>query len=112
MKKNIVALFTLFLLGILSACSIHKVDIQQGNIISQEMMAQLKTGMNRSEVEQLMGRPMIIDPFRTDRWDYIHSFQSGKDDAPRKQYRVTLFFEGEQLVHIDSELPEEGLPER
>jgi len=112
MKKNIAATFTLFLLGFLSACSIHKVDIQQGNIVSQEMMAQLTTGMKRAEVERLMGRPMIIDPFRHDRWDYLHTFKSGKGDAPRKQYRVTLFFDGERLARIDSEIPPEGLPER
>jgi len=112
MKNNFTIALSLFFLVLSSGCSIHKVDIQQGNIVSQEMMSQLKVGMKQDEIERLMGRPMIIDPFRKDRWDYVHTFKSGKNDEPRSQYRVTLFFDGETLNRIDSKLPAEGLPLR
>lgn len=112
MKNNFAVILSLLMLALGSGCSIHKIDIQQGNIVSQEMMAQLKVGMKRDEIERLMGRPLVIDPFRHDRWDYIHSFKSGKDNSPRKQYRITLFFDGEQLTRIDSDIPPEGLPKR
>ncbi len=84
--KNIFPIaLSLLILTVSSGCSIHKVDIQQGNIVSKEMMSKLKVGMNQDEVERLMGRPLIVDPFRRDRWDYIHSFKSGKSNAPRTQ---------------------------
>jgi len=111
--KNIFAIvLSLLILVVSSGCSIHKVDIQQGNIVSQEMMSQLKVGMMQDETERLMGRPMILDPFRQDRWDYIHTFKSGKSDAPRSQYRITLFFNGERLTRIEQDIPPEGLPAR
>lgn len=112
MQKNFALLIPLLFLLIGSGCSIHKIDIQQGNIVSQEMMSQLKTGMRRDEIELLMGKPMIIDPFRRDRWDYIHTFKAGKGDGTQEQYRITLFFDGDRLTRIDSEIPPEGLPER
>ncbi len=112
MKNNLTIVIPLLSLVLIAGCSVHKIDIQQGNIVSQEMMSQLKTGMKRDEIKRLMGRPLIIDPFRRDRWDYIHTFKSGKDDEPRSQYRVTLFFDGQRLTRIDSKLPAEGLPAR
>jgi len=95
-----------------AGCAIHKIDIQQGNIVSQEMMSQLKVGMQRNEIERLMGRPMIIDPFRNNRWDYVHTFKPGKSNEPPSQYRITLIFDGDHLSSIDSEIPPEGLPAR
>jgi len=112
MKNKISTAFILLIALSITACSIHKVDIQQGNIVSKEMMSQLTIGMTQEEIKTLMGQPLITDPFRRDRWDYIHSFKSGKSNAPRTQYRITLFFEGDQLARIESEIPPEGLPER
>ncbi len=112
MKNNFAIAIPLFFLVLSTGCTLHKVDIQQGNIVSQKMMAALKTGMKRDEVERVMGRPMIVDPFRRDRWDYVHAFKSGKSDAPRSQYRVTLFFEGERLARIERDVPLESLPLR
>ncbi len=112
MKNNFKIAFSLLILVLSAGCTIHKIDIQQGNIVSQEMMSQLKVGMQRNEIERLMGRPMIIDPFRRNRWDYVHTFKSGKSNEPPTQYRVTLIFDGERLSSIDSEIPPEGLPAR
>ncbi|MBL1261762.1 MAG: outer membrane protein assembly factor BamE [Thiotrichaceae bacterium] len=112
MKNNFKIALSLLILVLSAGCSIHKVDIQQGNIVSQEMMLQLKVGMLRNEVERLMGRPMIVDPFRQNRWDYVHTFKSGKSGEPRSQYRITLIFDGERLSSIDSKIPPEGLPAR
>ncbi len=112
MKNKISIALVLLIALTTAACSIHKVDIQQGNIVSKEMMSQLTIGMTQDEIKRVMGSPLIVDPFRRDRWDYIHSFKSGKSNQPRTQYRITLFFEGDQLARIESEIPPEGLPER
>jgi len=112
MKNNFKIALSLLILALSAGCSVHKIDIQQGNIVSQEMMSQLKVGMHRDDVQRLMGRAMIIDPFRQNRWDYVHTFKSGDDDQPRSQYRITLFFEGDRLSNIDSDTPVEALPAR
>jgi len=90
----------------ISACSIprlqfpgvYKVDIQQGNIITQEMIDQLRPGMTKRQVIFVMGTPLVRDPFRQDRWDYIYSYQPG--GGIRGQEGVTMFFENDLLTHF------------
>ena len=77
----------------------HRIDIQQGNVVSQEKVNRLETGMNRNQVQFIMGSPMIVDVFHEDRWDYIYYFKPGYGDV--KEERVTLFFENDALVRID-----------
>lgn len=97
------------LLGIaltLGACSmpslqfpgVYKIDIQQGNIITQEMIDQLRPGMTKRQVMFVMGSPLVRDPFDQDRWDYVYSYQPG--GGVRGQERVTMFFENDLLTHF------------
>jgi outer membrane protein assembly factor BamE (lipoprotein component of BamABCDE complex) len=91
---------------ILGACSIpslqfpgvYKIDIQQGNIITQEMIDQLRPGMTKRQVIFVMGTPLVRDPFDQDRWDYVYSYQPGGGE--RGQERVTMFFENDLLTHF------------
>lgn len=76
----------------------HVIDIQQGTIITPEMVSQLKPGMTRSQVRFVMGTPTIADPFHPDRWDYIYTLETR--DAPRERNHIVLYFEGDQLVRI------------
>jgi outer membrane protein assembly factor BamE len=82
-----------------SACSMHVIDIQQGTIITSEMVAQLKPGMTRSQVRFVMGTPTIADPFHADRWDYIYTLAKGANAVSERNH-VALYFEGDQLVRI------------
>lgn len=90
----------------ISACSIprlqfpgvYKVDIQQGNIITQEMIDQLRPGMTKRQVIFVMGTPLVRDPFDQDRWDYIYSYQPG--GGIRGQEGVTMHFENDLLTHF------------
>lgn len=79
----------------------HVIDIQQGTIITPEMVAQLKPGMTRSQVRFVMGTPTISDPFHQDRWDYVYTLRARSE---RESYRIALFFEGDTLVEIVDEL--------
>ena len=94
----------LFLPGVLlniSACSfpgVYKLDVQQGNIITQDMVNQLKPGMNKKQVRYIMGTPLLIDSFEDNRWDYFYSLKNGNDDLA--QERLTLFFTDDQLVNM------------
>ncbi len=107
--KKSALLILLLLLLLSSACSVHKIDIQQGNVITQEMFENLKIGMEKKRVEGVLGTPLITDPFHRDRWDYVYIYKAGDTDD-RQSARLTLYFEGGQLSKIDAQtaLPKEA----
>lgn len=92
----------------LSACSVHKLDIQQGNVITPDMRAQIKPGMSKRQINFVLGSPMLIDPFHRDRWDYVYSLSKGHK-APEVQ-RITLFFDGDTLARIEDKTLPSGTP--
>ena len=77
----------------------YKMDIRQGNYVTPEMREKLKLGMKKSQVQYVLGTPMISDTFHGNRWDYVYRLeQRGK--IVEKQ-RLTLYFDGDNLVKID-----------
>nr|MBF0683385.1 outer membrane protein assembly factor BamE [Pseudomonas sp.] len=95
MQNTKLMLSSLTLVGLfaLAGCSfpgVYKVDIQQGNVVTQDMIDQLRPGMTRSQVRFIMGSPLITDTFHANRWDYLYSIQPG--GGPRQQERVSLVF--------------------
>ena len=92
--------------SVLGLVSPHRIDIQQGNVVTQEQMARVKPGMNRLQVRDTLGTPLLTDAFHPDRWDYIFTLrQSGK---PLQRRNIVLLFEGDVLNSIDApELPTE-----
>ena len=101
-----VLLLGLLLLG--TACSrvpslgVYRIDVQQGNVLSEDMLAQLSPGMEKRKVRFLLGTPMLIDTFNQDRWDYIYTYSQGGGIAEQRQ--VTLFFEGDRLERIEGDV--------
>jgi len=85
----------------------RKIDIQQGNAISQEMLARLRVGMTRSQVRFALGTPLLVDPFRTDRWDYVFMLEKGGRVVDRRH--VTVIFDRERLVRVEGDVPAEVL---
>lgn len=88
----------------LSACSSvprffneYKIDVQQGNVLSQEMVSQLKPGQTRDQVRFLLGTPMIADVFHQQRWDYLYSFHNGATGQTQTR-RFSIFFDNEGLL--------------
>jgi len=101
---RIIKVFALLLgLIILSACSasrlhfpgVYKLDISQGNVITQEMIDQLRPGLTKRQVNFILGTPLIKDTFDQDRWDYIYSYQPGGGE--RVQERLTVIFDNGEL---------------
>jgi len=94
----------LIALTLLSACSslefpgVYRLPIDQGNVITQEMVDQLKPGMSRSQVQFIMGTPLLVDTFRDDRWDYLYTLRDR--DGHYTRQRLSLFFEGGRLERI------------
>ena len=106
MKIFLIYTFSILIL-LVSACSkdkipgVYRIDIQQGNDVTQEMINKLKPDMSKHQVAYVMGTPLIIDTFHPDRWDYIYSFHPG--NGKREQRRITLFFEQDKLTHIEGD---------
>ena len=106
MKNLLIYTFSVLILS-LSGCStdkipgVYRIDIQQGNDITQDMINQLKPEMTKKQVAYVMGTPLLIDTFHPDRWDYIYSFHPGNGN--REQRRLTLFFTDDKLDHIEGD---------
>ena len=109
----------LFFLCLICACSrsydggfnaplLHKIDIQQGNVIDQKMLNKLKPGMDKKQVKFIMGTPVLIDPFHNERWEYIYSFQEG--GKIREQRHITLHFENDKLAYISGDIEVSNIP--
>ena len=107
MQKTKRLLTSLALTGLLAlaGCSfpgVYKIDIQQGNVVTQDMIDQLRPGMTRKQVRFIMGNPLITDTFHTNRWDYLYSIQPG--GGQRLQERVSVNFGADdQLVGLSGD---------
>jgi outer membrane protein assembly factor BamE len=87
----------------------YRIDIQQGNYLSAEMVAQLKEGMTREQVRFVLGTPLVTDIFHADRWDYVFYRELGNG---KKEHRhLSVFFKDDKLVrHVGAEtIPSDGL---
>ncbi|HTR01442.1 MAG TPA: outer membrane protein assembly factor BamE [Candidatus Acidoferrum sp.] len=77
---------------------VYRIDIPQGNIITQKQIDQLRPGLSKRQVTFILGTPLLRDTFNQDRWDYIYSYQPGGGE--RGQERLTVFFENDKLVKL------------
>ena len=90
----------------LGACSsfefpgAYKLAIDQGNIITGDMVAQLEVGMTRSQVEYVLGTPLIRDSFNPQRWDYLYRLDNRDGDVERNQ--LSVFFENDRVSHFET----------
>ena len=81
---------------------VYKMTVQQGNILTEEMVDQLQPGMTRRQVQYVLGTPPLTNFFHTDRWDYLYTIRRGHQDMEQK--KLTLFFEEDALVRIEGTL--------
>lgn len=77
---------------------VHKITVQQGNLITQDMIDQLKPGMTRSQVAYVMGEPIFRNAFDDSRWDYVYTVEApGRFQEER---RLSLYFENDSLAYF------------
>lgn len=81
----------------------HKIDIPQGNIVTQEMVEKLQAGMTRNQVRFVLGTPLLVDPFRNDRWDYLYLLNQRGSLVEQRQLKV--YFKDDRLVRYEGDLP-------
>ena len=100
MTKPLIGILSVLLtLWLVTACTIfYRPEVQQGNVVTQEMIDQLKIGMSRRQVRFILGTPLIEDPFHQDRWDYYYSRLSGREGLARRI--LSVFFKDDALVKI------------
>lgn len=77
----------------------YRPDIQQGNFVSQEMLAQLKVGQTREQVMFILGTPLLTDIFHADRWDY--PFYLARGDGELTSSRVSVYFKDNKVEKFD-----------
>ena len=93
------------LVSLLSACSPralvtpYKMDVQQGNVVTDEMLSKVKPGMTKAQVSFALGTPLIADPFHADRWDYV--YRMTKDGELVEQSRLTVVFDDDKLKKLE-----------
>ncbi|HYL88362.1 MAG TPA: outer membrane protein assembly factor BamE [Burkholderiales bacterium] len=80
----------------------YKPEIQQGNYLSQETIAQLKPGMSKEQVRFILGTPLITDVFHADRWDYVYWREA--ENGKREERRIALFFNEGKLERIQGDV--------
>ncbi len=97
------ALCAAFLLGGCNLLKVYKLDIQQGNVVTQEMVDKLKPGMTRAQVRYVLGTPLVQDAFHQNRWDYFYSFKKGADGVAESR-RLTLLFNGDVLQSVQGDV--------
>ena len=87
----------------------YRPDIPQGNIVTHEMVEQLRTGMTREQVRFLLGTPLVVSMFHQDRWDYVYHLKRGKGTEVQTR-RLTVFFAENRLERFSADdMPPETL---
>ncbi|MDO8786607.1 MAG: outer membrane protein assembly factor BamE [Sulfuritalea sp.] len=76
----------------------YRIDVRQGNFVTQEMVAQLKPGLTRDQVRFILGSPLVADMFHNDRWDYVYRFRHGREEV--QQRTLTVFFVDNKLARV------------
>lgn len=106
MQKLIKLMLICSLALAISGCSgwrfpgVFRIDIAQGNIITQDMVDKLQVGMTPRQVEYVLGSPMVRDPFFPNRWDYLYYYETGS--GKQADNRITLYFENDRLSRVDT----------
>ena len=84
----------------------YRMEIQQGNFVTQDMVSQLKPGMSKEQVRFILGTPMVNDIFHPDRWDYVFWRETSK--GTREQRKLTVLFDKGQLARLDGDVVTSG----
>lgn len=88
----------------ITACSavgfpgVYRIDVEQGNIVTREMLDQLQPGMSKRQVRFILGTPLVEDSFNRDRWDYTYSKRNGLEILAEETTRI--LFEDDKLVNV------------
>jgi outer membrane protein assembly factor BamE len=84
----------------------YRVEIVQGNVVTKEQLAQVKPGMSRLQVRDILGSPLVTDIFHADRWDYVFTIK--RQGTEPQERRIVVLFDGDQMKSVEApEVPSE-----
>lgn len=89
---------------------VHKIYVQQGHIITQEMIDQLEPGMTKRQVRYVLGTPLLADGFNEDRWDYHYSLRRGEETL--RERHMTVYFDGDQMTRFSGDAVQSDLSDK
>lgn len=96
--KSSTIIVSLFIILFTSAC-VYKTPVQQGNILKQDEVDEIKPGMSKRQVAIILGTPAVADPFNQNRWDYVNTYKiKGKIKEVKK---FTLYFDKDKLIKTE-----------
>ena len=98
--KYILKIFLIGILSVLLLGCVYRMDIQQGNLLEEARLEQVEIGMTRSQVQFLLGTPMVSDSFHHDRWDYTYYMQHGRSPEIDRRWFI-VFFEGDAVIRLE-----------
>ena len=109
--SRFVAIFAAAIMSLLIAgCAgfgVHRIDIQQGNLVTQEQLSKVKLGMSRLDVRNALGTPLLQDVFNGNRWDYYFSLEQSTKYGPfgrdRQRFEVAILFENDKVAKINGQ---------
>ena len=97
----------LFLICLIISSCVYRPDLQQGNLLKIENIDRIEVGMTKSQIRYHLGGPVIVNPYRTDRWDYIYLYQDRMNAEPLnndQRYWLVVYFENEKVTRIDRDV--------
>ena len=86
-------------IGSLSFPAVHKIEVQQGNLITDEMVDLLRPGLTQRQVQYVMGTPLVIDTFNPNHWDYVYQYRFS--DGAIKERKLRVIFDQGRVITID-----------
>lgn len=89
----------LLIFTLLQGCILYVPDVEQGNIVTEDMVSQIKVGQSEQQVRYILGSPLIKDSFHRNRWDYFYSLKKGANKTIDKK-RLTIIFENGKVSRI------------
>jgi outer membrane protein assembly factor BamE len=117
MRKNPIALATLFCLGVAGCSQVphivteYRIDVQQGNVLTQDMVAQLRPGQTKDQVRFILGSPMLTDIFHGERWDYVYQFRRRSTNEVKTRQFSVFFNQDGKLERVSGDVDEASVAE-
>lgn len=100
MKRIISGLSLAAMILLLAGCAqshwLYRVNVQQGNIVTADNVHQLRKGMSKEQVLDLLGPPVLIDPFNDNRWTYIYTLKPGRGKCVDRH--LNIYFRCDRIV--------------
>jgi outer membrane protein assembly factor BamE len=98
---------SILVLWTLTACSSvprivteYRIDVQQGNVLTQEMVSQLRPGLSKDQVRFILGTPVLTDMFHANRWDYAYRLKKGRTGEVESRLFSVFFGPDDKLARV------------